>query len=130
MKFTKVCVMLKKRYTKNNSPEHDIQVKIAKYIDALGLLWTASAGGARMGIRTAVKMKASGYRKGCPDIMVFEPRGKYCGLFIELKTLTGTATKEQKAFILALEDRGYRASICKGFDATKREIDDYLKGNC
>ena len=113
---------------RNRSPEHDIQVKLARYIDLLGLLWCASAGGMRTGIRTAVKMKAAGYKKGCPDIMIFEPRAEYCGLFIELKTATGTASPSQKAFIKALEDRGYRAVICKGFEAAKSEIDNYMGG--
>ena len=112
----------------SRSPEHDIQVKIAKYLDTMGLLWTASAGGMRTGIRTAVKMKAAGYKKGTPDIMIFEPRGDYHALFIELKTKKGTASKEQKQWIEYLSHRGYKAAICKGLDAALDTINDYIMG--
>jgi hypothetical protein len=51
----------------------------------------------------------------------------YHGLFIEIKTEKGRATKSQKEWIKALNERGYKAVICKGFEECKKEIDKYLR---
>lgn len=56
-------------------------------------------------------MKMSGYKKGCPDIMIFEPRGGYHGLMIELKAKNGVTTKDQVEWQNNLEIRGYKAYI-------------------
>ena len=86
--------------------------------------------------------KALGYRKGTPDIMIFEPkevslpaprRGEFyavytkCGLFIELKREKGgKASPQQLAWQAELRDRGYEAEICT-FDQAITVIDKYLQ---
>ena len=70
--------------------------------------------------------KRTGYVKGFPDLQITEARHQYHGLFIELKTTKGRPTAYQKDWIKALNERGYRAVICKGFDECKKEIDWYL----
>lgn len=110
-----------------NSTEFEIQRELADELNALGVLFTASVAGIKMPPRTMAKLKASGYKVGTPDLDIFEPRGKYCGLFIELKTLTGVASDDQNEFIDNLQKRGYKAEICKGYDAAKSVIDNYLQ---
>ena len=90
------------------------------------VLWTASAGGMRTSIGTAKKMKAMGYKKGCPDIMIFERRSGFCGLFIELKVKGGTRQPEQIDFIQELSRRGYFAVFAYGYDEAVEVIEQYL----
>ena len=52
-------------------------------------LFCASAGGMRTNMTTAKKMKATGYKKGFPDLFIYERNKKFNGLAIELKVLKG-----------------------------------------
>ena len=108
--------------------EYEIQCTIAEYLDRIGVLWSASAGGVRLSIGAARKLKQSGYRKGCPDIMIFEPRGQYHGLMIELKANRKTSRpySHQVEFVKRLKDNGYYAVVSYGFDMTMHIIKDYL----
>ena len=113
---------------KNKSPEHDIQVAIVGLLESIEPkpLYSATVGGVRLAIHTAKKMKEAGYSKGVPDMLIFEPRGFYNGLAIEVKTEKGRASDEQKAWIQALNNRGWRAEICKGFDECADVIYEYF----
>jgi len=74
----------------------------------------------------------------CPDILIFEPRHNFCGLFIELKIQTpfkkdGTIKASQKDHLKLqheclqkLTSKGYKAVFSWGFDMTKEIIDEYL----
>ena len=86
----------------------------------------ASLGGLRTSMSQAKKAKRTGYWAGFPDLQICEPNKLYHGLFIEIKTETGRATNAQKDWIKALKKRGYKAVICKGFEACKYELDMYL----
>jgi VRR-NUC domain len=79
-------------------------------------------------MKQAIKMKATGYVKGVPDLQIFEAVGNYHGLLIEIKDLKGVVSKEQKEWIKKLNDRGYYATDCKGVESTIKVIDDYLAG--
>ena len=82
--------------------------------------------------------KRMGLQKGCPDIMLFEPRSIYHALFIELKRpelrdyelnvyqTKGVLSKEQKNWIEKLNARGFKAVVCYGADEAIREIDSYM----
>ena len=85
--------------------------------------------------------KVSGLRStaGFPDLVVYEPRGKYAALFLELKAedakvyrVDGTLLKDehlqrQYGVLQALEIRGFCARFAVGFDKARRLIDWYLK---
>ena len=76
----------------------------------------------------AARFKRAGVKPGVPDIFLPCARGNYHGLFIELKKLTGGRTsKEQKAWITALENAGYAASVCCGWQEASRAITWYLE---
>ena len=74
----------------------------------------------------------------CPDILIFEPRNNFCGLFIELKIeppfkKDGTIKASQKDHLklqheclLKLTSKGYKAVFSWNFDMTKQIIDEYL----
>lgn len=72
------------------------------------------------------RARRTGYSKGFPDLFIYEARNGYNGLALEIKTIKGRATKEQKEWIAALQKRNYKAEICKGLPAILQLIDDYL----
>jgi len=72
--------------------------------------------------------KAEGVKKGVPDLCLPVPRGGYHGLYIELKTAKGRATDEQKWWLLKLSLQGYKAVLCKGYEAAVKEILKYMEG--
>ena len=61
-----------------------------------------------------------------PDIFLYEARGTFFGLAIEIKTIKGVATKEQKQWIVDLNLKGYKASVQKGWENIINEIDKYM----
>ena len=110
--------------------EQKLQTAIVKYIRLAypNTLFTATMGGVKLNSwsqRNA--LKATGYLKGVADLLIFESKESYKGLFIEVKTDKGKMTKEQKQFQIKSIARGYLCICCKGFDETKNIIDDYLK---
>jgi hypothetical protein len=120
----------KKTYKKPFSGEAGVQKAVVDYLKYTypQALYCASAGGVRTSMKQAIKMKATGYVKGVPDLQIFEPVGNYHGLLIEIKDLKGVVSKEQKQWIKDLNDRGYYATYCKGVESTIKVIDDYFKG--
>lgn len=96
-----------------------------KYGDANDLLHFAN-GGSR-DVREAANLRRQGVRRGAPDLILTIPKGKYHGLFVELKAPSGgRVSPEQRAFLKRLNDRGYRAVVARGFDEAKQEIENYL----
>lgn len=79
---------------------------------------------------TGARMRAEGLKKGVPDIVLPVARGGYHGLYIEMKRLKGSkTTEEQKEWIKNLNNQGYFACICKGWEAAKDVIMQYLSLN-
>lgn len=113
---------------RNGSPEHDIQVMVVDYLDSFDEkpLFSATVGGVRVAMHTALKMKRGGYRKGIPDLLIFEPRNGYAGLAVEIKTDKGRASEHQKEWQSRLSERGWKAVICKGYEACIDAIDEYF----
>ena len=109
--------------------EDRLQREVIKYINYQypKVRYCASLGGIRTSYKQAIKAKTNGYVKGFPDLFIYEPNIKgYHGLAIEIKTIKGRPTKEQKQWIDDLNIRGYKAAICKGLPSILELIDDYL----
>lgn len=92
---------------------------------ALRMLYAVPNGGDRHPA-VAAKMKAEGAKAGVPDYCLAAPSGAHHGLYIELKTLTGYASKEQKQWVERLREQGYRAEVCRGWVQAWRVIREYL----
>jgi hypothetical protein len=91
----------------------------------LALMYAIPNGGHRHKA-VAARMKAEGVKAGVPDICLPAPRGRWHGLYIEMKTRTGRASKAQKAWLRALQAQGYRVAICRDWEAARALIVDYL----
>lgn len=76
---------------------------------------------------TAARLKAEGAKAGVPDIFLPVARGGKHGLYIEMKTESGVASKEQIEFINAVRLQGYEAVVCRGWVNAKACIEAYLR---
>ena len=75
----------------------------------------------------AARLKAQGVRAGVPDICLPAARGCYHGLYIELKRRNGGRVSEaQREWIEYLENAGYCARVCHGWDEARETIEKYL----
>ena len=129
---------LSRSYT--DDVEFDIQIAISDYM-ALRypkIIIRMDLGGIRLPIGLAKKAKRLNPCRAWPDIFIAESRGKYHGLFIELKrsyedlyTKDGGYRKtqhieEQRIMLMALQRKGYKAEFSYGFEETKNVISRYL----
>jgi hypothetical protein len=111
--------------------EHEDQAALITWFDLqypkLSGRLAASSGGARMRPATAKKEKAAGMRKGYPDLNLLTPRHGFAGLIIEMKRVKGgRLDPDQADWLQWLNDQGFMAVVCKGFDAAKETIEKYL----
>lgn len=75
----------------------------------------------------AMRLLSEGLKKGVPDNFLPVARGGYHGLYIELKRVRGgKLSPEQRQWIDNLNAQGYRAEVCKGWQASVQVIEDYL----
>lgn len=71
---------------------------------------------------------AEGLKSGVPDIHLPVARGKYHGLYIEMKRRQGgTLTLNQTRWITFLREEGYRVIVSYGWDEASNEILSYLE---
>lgn len=126
----------KKTYKKSSAkrkiaPESEAnqQEIVVKYIRLAypTALYCASAGGMWTSDSQRIKMAKTGYVKGFPDLFVYEPRGEFHGLAIEMKRVKGSKIEpEQIEWQEQLRNRGYASYICKGKDEAIKIIDEYF----
>lgn len=115
------------------NPEYEIQKAVAKYLDWLHVLWSATSNGMKLQLSVAKKLKAAGYKAGQPDLFIFEPKRKYHGMAMELKASGGRTSDNQAVWKEELQHRGYHAVICPKFKTDREcyewaieEINKYL----
>jgi len=124
--------------------EDKLQAAVVTYLKLnYNALYCASLGGQYQKYDSQkLKAKRTGYKKGFPDLFIYEPRGGYNGLAIELKALGSSPFKKngdykkdygiggkrysQTEWIENLRLRGYKAEFCTGFDDAKEKIDNYF----
>lgn len=103
--------------------------------------WThVDLSGVRLGFRAQAMIAANQCTPGFPDITIYLPRGRHCGLALELKREgerpikkdgTPSADKhvqEQALWISQLTACGFSAQFAVGFENATKAITDYLEG--
>ncbi len=104
-----------------------------KYPEIYAVTWSHTDGAYHgrdqvTAFRIAAKLKKAGSKNGVPDVFVGVARGKYHGLFIELKIVAGgVVSEEQKQMLNLLTDQGYACFVAKGADAAFAAVERYLK---
>lgn len=101
-----------------------VRMHAAKHPDLLMLV--AVPNGERRTRWQASQKKAEGIAAGYPDYALDVARGGFHGLRVELKSMTGYASREQKVWIERLRNQGYRAEVCRGAYAAWSVVCDYL----
>ena len=121
--------------------EANEQMLVVQYLKLQypNVIFNADMSGIKLSIGQAMKQKRLGMPKGYPDLFIAEPYDTYNGLFIELKK-SGLKLKkkdgswinehieEQSEMLEKLNERGYYATFCIGFEEAKQTIDNYFKG--
>lgn len=88
--------------------------------------------GGKRGKLEASRLKGMGVRRGYPDLLLDVARGQYHGLRIELKatrTDLGRApvvSPEQFGWIRRLQEQGYYAVVCEGWESARDVLLFYL----
>lgn len=98
-----------------------------KRIPELRLLYHVPNGGYRNEIEAA-HLKRQGVKRGVPDLCLPVARGKYHGLYIEMKTRNGKVSEWQEMWLNDLTEQGYLAVVCRGADEARKVLEEYLHG--
>jgi len=127
---------------KQTSKESDIHSQVCRYLRLQypKVMYNTDLSGIKLTIGQAVKLKNLRSFRGFPDIVIYEPRGVYHGVFIELKRNGERLVKmngdyisdhirEQHECMLMLANRGYFCAFAIGFENAKNIIDKYLSIN-
>jgi hypothetical protein len=126
--------------TKRQTKEESLQLKLCKYLreSYIGLHFVADvAAGAKLPQKYAVL--ASQMRSGSkmPDLAIYEARGGFYGLFLELKAegklrlksgkIKGDEhTQAQAARLAELRAKGYKAEFAEGLYEAVQIVTDYM----
>jgi hypothetical protein len=111
--------------------EHAEQVSLVRWFamqyPKLGPRLVAIPNGGARNVIVATKLKAEGVRAGFPDLMLLTPRMGFAGLIIELKRIKGGRMQpEQVEWQTWLNEQGFMAVTCNGFEAARDTIKSYL----
>ena len=112
--------------------EHQEQSALMEYAGLMankdarwGLLFAIPNGGFRH-VATAHRLKKEGVKSGVPDLFLACPMGRFHGFFCEMKSSSGSPTKNQIEWMQKLEQQGYYIRICYGWLEARQEIETYL----
>ena len=110
--------------------EQDLHNSIVALLDCYPfILYTSTLGGVYLG-KGNYKQKAlvkKHYKKGVPDILIFEPNLKHNGLMVELKVGYNKPSKDQKLWIANLTARNYKAVVCYSLEEFIEIFTKYTK---
>lgn len=84
-------------------------------------------GDARQRAMRWAMLEREGANKGTADLLLSIPRGKYHGLYIEMKTLVGRQTPDQKEFEQAVLAEGYGYVMPRTLEEFQRVVKSYLE---
>ena len=123
--------------------EYDLQKSVCQYLRLQypELIFTSDLSGIRMPMGLAVKTSKLRSSRAIPDLLIFEARKGYHGLFIELKrpgvkffkkdgiTPATEHFAEQFEMIKRLNVKGYLSVVSDSYEKTVAFIDKYLSTN-
>lgn len=111
------------------------QCELIKWVDScvktnihpeLAMLYAVPNGG-RRDKAEAAHLKMQGVKAGVPDLCLAVPKGKYHGLYIEMKVHPNKTTAVQEIWLKNLSFYGYAVKVCYSCVAAKITLEHYLK---
>lgn len=109
------------------TPEAVIQGQVEAYLRLKGLAWfhmpdaLLKAGFANGTAVNFALINAAADVRGLPDLLIFDPARFGFVLPLELKTLIGALSKNQKAWAVVIGTR-----VCRSFEEARAEIDRWM----
>lgn len=114
--------------------EHEEQSAVVQWARAKAnrypsLRWLyANVNGQNKTIKERSYFKAEGLTSGVCDLFLPDPRGSFCGLYIEMKRRRGgKISPEQDEFIKWAIGRGYAVRVAFGADQGIEFLEEYLR---
>lgn len=92
----------------------------------IDLLYHIPNGGSRNRIEAA-NLKRQGVKAGVPDLCLPVARGKYHGLYIEMKYGKNKTSENQNKWLMALKKQDYAVAVCYGWQEAQELITKYLE---
>lgn len=106
--------------------EDDLQMVVAKYLDAKNLLWCHIANERKTSKIAGSRLKKKGVKSGVPDCLIFKANRGYIGLAIELKIKPNKPSKNQSEWMHRLMIEGWFPIVCNSLDEVIITVDKYL----
>lgn len=135
--------MKKFRTRTRKKEEDDAHATICRYIaiNYPDVIFTSDASGLRLTVGLRKRFSRLKSETGIPDLLIFEPRGGYYGLMLEIKKaddntvfskkdgklLNGQHIREQAVILDRLKHKGYATYFCIGSKMGIEIIDEYMK---
>lgn len=121
----------KKTKAKPKNEEHRLQCACVKWFrykyPKLAKLLYAIPNGSRRDAITGKILKDEGVVRGVSDLNLDIANRFYHGLRIEMKTPTGTQSKEQKEFQSLVEAQGFKYILCRSLNDFIKQITIYIE---
>jgi len=125
---------------KPKETERRIHTRLARYLreNHPKVRFHSSLDGEHFGEHQRAHINALQWGNGFPDLMIYHHVGQYCGLAIELKTMSGNPYKqdgelkknahlyEQSEWLDYLNDHGWRAVFGVGYLNCRDIIKEYI----
>jgi hypothetical protein len=121
--------------------ESELHIQVCNYVRFRNpkIRFSSNYGsGMKLTIRQASIQRLQQSNAGYPDLFIIYNNGKYSGLFIELKkdgtkiykkdgvTFKSDHLERQNDYIQYLNEQGFYACFCIGYDDAIKTIDEYI----
>ena len=120
----------KKRPIQHEANEQAALFSWAKFVKGkypeISLLYHIPNGGSRNRLEAA-NLKRQGVKAGVPDLCLPVARGRYHGLYIEMKFGSNKTSDNQDNWLKALRGQDYCAVVCYGWQEAAETIIKYLE---
>ncbi len=114
-------------YQKYLTKENKLQHSVITYINFQypDLLYTHVANEGKRSRWEQYLIKYLGVKAGVPDLLIFDPKGKYNGLAIEFKIKYNKPTENQERWLNELKMRNWACFIIYNYDDAVELINKY-----
>ena len=85
-----------------------------------------SPNGGKRDALAGAQMKALGVKPGWPDLILPHSNGQHPGLVIEMKSATGSTSKEQKDWLAHFEDQNWQVRVARSAQEARTILCLYL----
>lgn len=99
-----------------NPSEFEIQTAIVDWLEANQFVYFAVPNGELRTKSTGAKLKRMGVKRGVPDLFICHTSKHSSGLFLEVKSKSGSLSVDQKFFKARLELNSYTVAAVKSLE--------------